>query len=271
MAQCKVITIANEKGGVGKTTTCRNLGAALSRAGMKVLLVDLNHQANLTLSVGIESLAALPVTISETMNSVLDGIDVIDGFIMRHNGIDIIPANKNLALTEINLGYEAGGEGILKEILATVQLKYDYILIDTGPTMGRLTINALAACDSVIIPISPEYWSATGFTDLIDTIAKIKRRINTRISIEGILVTMCEVHTILFREVMEMIHNCASGKVRIFDSIIPRTTKIGRANMHGIPIAEFEARNSAALAYMNLAEEVLIHDRESSKTNCASA
>jgi len=268
MDKCRIITIANEKGGCGKTTTCRNLGTALTNAGERVLLVDLNHQANLSLSVGIDSPASLSNTIADIMNSVLDGIDIIDGFVINCAGVDIIPSNKNLAITEANLSVETGGERILAEILSPLRAIYDYILIDTGPTMGALTINALAACDSVIIPVSPEYWSATGFTDLTDTISKIKRRINKNIRIEGILMTMCEAHTILYREVREILEECVSDKIKIFDSIIPRTTKVGRANMRCVPIVEFEANNPASVAYTNLAKEVVKYGRKSKNRTC---
>ena len=132
----RIITVANEKGGVGKTTACRNLGAALNDKGFKVLLVDLNHQVNLTLSVGIEDTDSIKTTICDGMNAVFDGTAVPSGLILTHNGINIIPANKNLVLTKVNLACKAGGDGILRELLFPLRQVYDYILIDTGPTMA---------------------------------------------------------------------------------------------------------------------------------------
>jgi chromosome partitioning protein len=253
MRQCKIITIAALKGGTGKTTTARNLGHALHGVGRRVLLVDLDQQANLTLSAGISAPIA---PLSEIMAAVIDGAELSGGFIEAIDGADIIPGHKNLAVTEINLRGETGGERVLAEILEPLRSRYDYILIDTAPSIGMLTINALAACDSVIVPVSPELWSAAGLTELLNTIGKTKRRINPRISVEGVLLTMCEPGTILFREVRDMLDEFCAGKLRVFDTAIPRTTKVGRANFYSVPIAEFDPKCRAAAAYAELAKEV---------------
>ena len=196
----RIITVANQKGGTGKTTTACNLGNALARAGKKVLLVDFDPQANLSMSFGIERPDELPVSMHNILSTVMDNQPLPDEYILRGKQLDIIPSNMNLSLTELNLRDEMSGERTLSELLEPLRPHYDYIVIDTNPYLGMLTINALAACDSVIIPVSPQLWSATGLTDLMQTVFKVKRKINPRIEIDGILLTMCDERTNLFKD-----------------------------------------------------------------------
>jgi chromosome partitioning protein len=165
----------------------------------------------------------------------------------------------NLTVAEMNLRNETGGERALSELLEPLRLEYDFIIIDTSPYLGLLTIDALAACDEVIIPVSPQIWSATGLTDLVKTVIKVKRRINPRIAISGILLTLCDERTKLFREAKGLLEDFCQGKIhsiRIFDTHIPSTVKVGEANYNSRSIFEYDANSKAALAYNAFAREV---------------
>lgn len=259
MGSCKIITIANQKGGTGKTTTASNMGHALASEEKKVLLIDFDPQANLSMSFGIERPDELPVSMHNVLTLVMDGDPLPDDleYILRGDKLDIIPSNINLSLTEINLRDEMGGERTLSELLEPLRSVYDYIVIDTNPYLGMLTINALAACDSVIIPVSPQLWSATGLTDLMQTIYKVKRKINPRIEVDGILLTMCDERTNLFKDAKNLLDDFCGDKVKIFNSHIPSTVKVGEANYSSRSIMDFDAKSKAAGAYIDFAREVI--------------
>lgn len=259
MKDCKIIAIANQKGGTGKTTTACNMGNALAHAGKRVLLVDFDPQANLTMSFGIEQPDELDMTMHSVLGFVMDGRELPgkDEYIQHGERLDIIPCNINLSITEINLRDELGGERTLSDLLEPLRNDYDYIIIDTNPYLGLLTINALAACDSVVIPVSPQLWSATGLTDLLQTIFKVKRKINPRIAIEGILLTMCDERTRLFREAKALLDDFCGDRIRIFEARIPNTVKIGEANYSSTSVIDFAADSKAAIAYTAFAKEVM--------------
>lgn len=266
MNNCKIIAVANQKGGTGKTTTASNLGNALASAGKKVLLTDFDPQANLTMSFGIERPDELSLSMHNILTYIMEDKDLPEKgkYIQHGDKIDIIPSNINLSITEINLRDEMGGERTLSTLLEPLREDYDYIVIDTNPYLGLLTINALAACDSVVIPVSPQLWSATGLTDLMKTILKVRKKINPRIEVEGILLTMCDERTNLFREAKGLIDEYYKGKITIFDVHIPTTVKVGEANYYSRSVMELDPKNKAAIAYTAFAKEVMQRGNESS-------
>jgi chromosome partitioning protein len=237
------------------------LGNALAEQGYKVLLVDFDPQANLSMSFGIESPDKLKMTMHDILTLMLDGEDneplpEKSEYIIHGDKLDIIPCNINLAVTEINLRDEVGGEHSLKELLEPLRDDYSYIIIDTNPYLGQLTINALSACDEVIIPVSPQLWSATGLTDLLQTILKVKRKINPRITVAGILLTICDERTVLYRQAKSLLDEHYDGKIKIFDTHIPNTVKIGEANYYRQSVIDYNAKSKAAMAYTAFAREV---------------
>jgi len=259
MNECKIIAVANQKGGTAKTTTACNLSAALAESGCKVLAVDMDPQKNLSMSFGIDKADQLDFPMHDLLAVIMEGGVVPDKceYILNMGKAHLIPTDHNLTKTETSLRNEPGGERILSELLDPLRIDYDYIVIDTSPSIGMLTKNALAACDSVIIPVSPQLWSATGLTDLLQTVYKIKRKINPNIRIEGILLTMCDERTRLYRDAKALLEEFCDGTIRIFNTRIPSTVSVGEANYNSVSISAFDAKSKAAIAYNELAKEVI--------------
>jgi chromosome partitioning protein len=223
-----------------------------------VLLVDFDPQSNLSMSFGIEHPDELTISMHSVLSLIMDGEPLPDEseYIIRGDKLDIIPSNINLSVSEINLRDEMGGEHTLSELLEPLRQEYHYVIIDTNPYLGLLTINALAACDEVIIPVSPQLWSATGLTDLLQTIFKVKRKINPRIAIAGILLTICDERTRLFRDAKSLLDESFGDSIKMFSTHIPSTVRVGEANYSSRSIIEYDANSKAAYAYTAFAHEV---------------
>lgn len=248
----KIIAFANQKGGVGKTTTCINLSAYIVAMGKKVLVVDLDPQGNATSGLGIDKAKDLK-TIYDLISDEYTTQEVILPTLIE--GLDILPSTVDLAGAEIEMVQMPQREKIIKGILETVKDSYDFIMIDCPPSLGLITVNALTACDSVIIPMQCEYYPLMGITQLMNTIRLIKFHLNPKIDVEGVVLTMKDKRSNLTTEVSDEILKFFGKKV--FITYIPRNIRLAEAPSHGEPILIYEPSSKGAEAYMSLAEEFL--------------
>ena len=248
----KIIAIANQKGGVGKTTTSVNLSAALAAKGKKVLVIDTDHQGNTTSGFGIEK-NELDNTIYELMLSECSIKECILNDVIQ--GVSVIPSNVNLAATEIELIGVDRKEFILKREIEWVKDSYDYIIIDCPPSLNFLTINSMTTADSVLVPIQCEYYALEGLSQLIHTINLVKERLNPDLAMEGVLFTMYDSRTNLSLQVVENVKSHLNEKV--FTTVIPRNIRLAEAPSYGMPINMYDARSAGAEAYLSLAEEII--------------
>lgn len=255
----KVIAIANQKGGVGKTTTTVNLGVGLAQKGYRVLLIDADPQGNLTDSLGWQEPDKLEITLSTIIGKLIQDKPIAhdEGILHHDEGVDLLPANIELSGTEFSLVNTMSRESMLRVYINEVKGEYDYILIDCMPSLGMLTINALAAADSVIIPVVPHYLPAKGMTQLLQTILKVRRQINPSLKIDGILMTIVESRTTLAKEIANLIQREVGDVVRIFKNEIPRAVSAASASAKGKSIFSYDPRSKAADAYRKLVEEVV--------------
>lgn len=247
----RILAITNQKGGVGKTTTAVNLSAALAKLGQRVLLIDLDPQGNATTGCGIVKSDALP-----TVYQLLLGDTSLSAAILKTEfGLDILPANRELAGAEIELIELDGREQRLKEALATVVDRYDYVLIDCPPALNMLTVNALVAARSVMIPMQCEYYALEGLSDLVETLRKVRGNLNPDLEIEGLLRTMYNAQSTLTQQVSDELTSHFGDKV--YNTIIPRNVRLAEAPSYGKPAIAYDASSRGAQAYVALAEELL--------------
>lgn len=254
-----VTAVVNQKGGTGKTTTCENLGVGLAMEGKRVLVVDTDPQASLTISLGNPIPDNLSPTLSDMMRKVMQEEPIAPGEGILHHpeGVDLMPSNIELSGMEVSLVNAMSRETILKQYLDTVKSNYDFILLDCMPSLGMLTVNALAAADNVIIPVQAAYLPAKGLEQLLQTINKVRRQINPKLKIEGILLTMVDSRTNYSKDISSLIRENYGGKLKVYKTDIPRSVRAEEISAEGTSIFKHDPKGKVAEAYRVLTKEVL--------------
>ena len=247
----KIIAIANQKGGVGKTTTAINLSAALAEKGKKVLIIDIDPQGNTTSGLGVNK-NTLKNTVYELFIDECSLSDCLQKEVYKN--LDLLPSNVNLAAVEVELLDMEGKEAILKNKLKDVADEYDFILIDCPPALSILTINAMTTADSVLVPIQCEYYALEGLSQLIHTVGLVRDRMNSKLKIEGVVFTMYDARTNLSMQVVDNVRSHIGE--RVFNTIIPRNIRLAEAPSYGQPITVYESKSAGAEAYRLLADEI---------------
>jgi len=254
-----VIAVVNQKGGTAKTTTVENLGIGLARQGKKVLLMDTDPQGSLTISLGYPRPDELDVTLFDLLNKTINeaAVNAGEGILHQPEGIDLIPANISLAGLEVALVNTMNRERVLKQFLEPIKGNYDYVLLDCMPSLGMLTVNALAAADAALVPVQANYLSAKGLEQLLQTINKVKRQINPKLRIEGILLTMVDGRTNYGKEISSLIRDTYGGHIKIFTAEIPRSVRAAEIRAEGKSIFLHDPKGKVAESYQELTKEVL--------------
>ncbi|SDA58640.1 chromosome partitioning protein [Butyrivibrio sp. INlla18] len=256
---CKVISISNQKGGTAKSTTAVNLGIGLAREGKKVILLDCDPQGSMTISLGFSDPDAMEVTLATLMTRVVneEELHVEDAILHHEEGIDLIPANIELSALEVSMVNVMSRETILRQLIEEIKDSYDYCILDCMPSLGMVTINALACADSVLIPVQAAYLPVRGLQQLIKTIGRVKRQLNPKLEIEGILLTMVDNRTNYAKEIAQLVYDSYSSAVKVFETKIPISVRTAETSLEGSSIYKYDPKGKAADAYRGLTEEVL--------------
>ena len=254
-----VLAVVNQKGGTGKTTTCENLGVGLAQEGKKVLLVDVDPQGSLTISLGYPRPDDLDSTLSELMAKVMQETPLSpgEGILHHEEGVDLIPANISLSGIEVSLVNAMSRETILKQLMEPLKRQYDFILLDCMPSLGMLTVNALAAADNVLIPVQAQYLSAKGLEQLLQTVNKVRRQINPKLRIEGILLTIVDGRTNYAKDISNLIRETYGSKIKVFGTDIPHSVRAAEISAEGKSIFRHDPKGKVASAYRTLTKEVV--------------
>ena len=263
----KIIAVVNQKGGTGKTTTTENIGIGLVNEGKKVLLIDMDPQGSLTISLGYPRPDEMYPTLSDVLEKVIrENLEnPKEGIINQREGVDLMPGNIELSGLEVSLVNIMSRETILKRYLDEIKKEYDYILLDCMSSLGMVTMNALVAADSVLIPVQAQYLSAKGLEQLLQTVSKVRRQINPKLKIDGIVLTMVDKRTNYAKEISALVRNVYGGNIKVFKTDIPHSVRAAEISAEGKSIFEHDPKGKVAEAYRELTKEVLAIDEKKRK------